>query len=247
MKKFDKAVEEKLGHYVYYLKDPRPSGKGVFYIGKGGGKDKKKAAGNSRMFQHVLSASETNKQTETLNIIREIEKSGKEVKHFILRHGLKNEAIAIEIEAALIDFIGVKNLSNLQSGHRSDDYGLKRADEIAAMYKVEQLSTNEPLLLININKLYDRRLNDEDLYNATRKAWVLDRNRLKKVKYAVATYHGLTREVYKIDDWYPCDIDGKTRWGFNGDKANSEIRQKLSYKSLDKYRSRGNPIRYVNC
>jgi len=40
------------------------------------------------MFQHVLSASETNKQTETLNIIREIEKSGKEVKHFILRHGL---------------------------------------------------------------------------------------------------------------------------------------------------------------
>ena len=68
MNKFDKAVEEKLGHYVYYLKDPRPSGKGVFYIGKGGGKDKKKAAGNSRMFQHVLSASETKKQTKKLKL-----------------------------------------------------------------------------------------------------------------------------------------------------------------------------------
>ena len=66
MKKFDKAVEEKLGHYVYYLKDPRSPGKGVFYIGKGGGKDTKKVAGNSRMFQHVSSASETEEQTKKL-------------------------------------------------------------------------------------------------------------------------------------------------------------------------------------
>jgi len=247
MKKFDKAVEEKLGHYVYYLKDPRSPGKGVFYIGKGGGKDTKKVAGNSRMFQHVSSASETEEQTKKLNIIREIEKSGKEVIHFILRHGLKNEATAIEIEAALIDFIGVNNLSNLQSGHHSGDYGLKRADEITAMYKVEQLSTNEPLLLLNLNSFFDRRLTDEELYNATKESWLCDSNRLKKVKYAVATYDGLTREVYKIDNWYPCDEDGKTRWGFNGDKASHEIRQKLSYKSLDKYRSRGNPIRYLNC
>ena len=100
MKKFDKAVEEKLGHYVYYLKDPRPSGRGVFYIGKAGGKD-----GNSRVYQHKSDASNSKEQTEKLNIIRKIESSGNDVEHFILRHGLKDENTALEIEAALIDFL----------------------------------------------------------------------------------------------------------------------------------------------
>jgi hypothetical protein len=243
MKKFDKAVEEKLGHYVYYLKDPRPSGRGVFYIGKAGGKD-----GNSRVYQHKTDASNSKEQTEKLNIIRKIESSGNDVEHFILRHGLKDENTALEIEAALIDFLGVNSLSNKQGGHNSSDYGIKRADEISAMYKVELLSTIEPILLLNLNAFYDRKFNEEELYNVTKEHWPLNRNRLNKVKYVVSTYHGLTREVYTIDNWYECYEDGKRRWGFNGTKASNKIRTSLSYKTLgEKYRSYGNSVRYINC
>ena len=248
MKKLNKAVEEKLGHYVYYLEDPRQSGRGVFYVGKAGGKDNKKVSGNSRVYQHKSEAFNSIKQTDKLKIIREIENSGNNVKHFILRHGLKDENTALEIEAALIDFLGVNNLSNIQSGNKSSDYGIKSLNEISAMYKVEKLSTIEPILLLNLNAYYDRKLNEEQLYNVTKEHWPLNRNRLKKVKYIVSTYHGLTREVYTIDNWYECKVEGKIRWGFNGSKANSKVHATLSYKTLGKkYRSYGNSVRYINC
>lgn len=91
-------------------------------------------------------------------------------------------------------------------------------------------------------------MTEEDLYNATRQSWVVGKRR-KKAKYAIATYRGLTREVYKIDEWFPITINGKTRWGFNGVKANDEIRKKIRYKSISALFKKGaaNPIRYLNC
>jgi len=150
--------------------------------------------------------------------------------------------------SALIDFIGRGNLSNLQSGLYSSDFGLKTTEEISAMYEAEDFKANEPVLLININRLYRRDMTEEDLYEATRKAWVIGKQR-EKAKYAVATYRGLTREVYKIHKWYPIEVNGKTRWGFEGVKAEDEIRSRYRYKSIAKYFVKGaaNPIKYVNC
>lgn len=116
------------------------------------------------------------------------------------------------------------------------------ADEISAMYEAQELNTNEPILLININKLYRRDMSDNELYDATRESWVLG-SRREKVVYVVATYRGLTREIYKIKDWYPV---GK-RWGFNGTKANESIRKELRYKSVRFAKGATNPVRYLNC
>lgn len=233
---FSQAVVEKLDNYVYFLQDPRTDD--VFYVGKGVG---------NRVFNHLDCAIETDGEAEKLEIIREIISSGRKVKHFILRHGL-TEKIAFEIEASLIDFVGMNNLSNLQGGHYSSDYGLKTADEISAMYEAEELSTTEPIMLININRLYRRDMIDTELYDATRKSWVVG-SRKEKAQYAIATYRGLTREVYKIEEWYPIEVKGKTRWGFNGAKASKEIRDKLRYKSIASFFSKGaaNPIKYLNC
>jgi hypothetical protein len=118
---FSQAVIEKLDYYVYFLQDPRTDE--VFYVGKGIG---------NRVFNHLECSIETDGETEKLERIREIVNSGNSVKHFILRHGL-TEQMAFEVEASLIDFVGMKNLSNLQGGHYSSDYGLKTADEISAM------------------------------------------------------------------------------------------------------------------
>jgi hypothetical protein len=141
---FSQAVVEKLDNYVYFLQDPRTNK--VFYVGKGVG---------NRVFNHLDCAIETDGETEKRKIIRGIIKSGKKVRHFILRHGL-TEKMAFEIEASLIDFVGMENLSNLQGGHYSSDFGLKTADEITAMYEAEELSTTEAIMLININRRYRR-------------------------------------------------------------------------------------------
>lgn len=233
---FSQFVIEQLGYYVYFLKDPR--NEEVFYVGKGFG---------NRVFEHLACSIEPDAVSEKLDRIREIINSNNRVKHRILRHGL-TESSAFEIEAALIDYIGASNLSNLQGGHYSNDFGLKTTDEISAIYDVEELDTELPLVLININRMYRRDMTALELYDATRKSWVIG-NRREKATYAIATYKGLTREVYKIDTWFPVEVKGKSRWGFNGDIANEGVRNSLRYRSISSYFLRGaaNPIKYVNC
>jgi hypothetical protein len=233
---FSQAVIENLDHYVYFLQDPRTDD--VFYIGKGSG---------NRIFDHLECAIETDDDTEKLTTIREIIKSGYPVKHYILRHAI-TEQTAFEIESSLLDFVGIKNLSNIQGGHDSSDYGLKTVDEISAMYEIQNLSTDLPIMLININKLYKREMSEIDLYEATRKSWVVGPRR-NKAQYAVATYRGLTREIYSIKEWHPIKVKGKIRWGFTGEKPPQKIREALRYKSITSFFRQGaaNPIKYINC
>jgi len=75
IKKISDAVCERIGSYVYILKDPRNDS--IFYVGKGKG---------NRLFQHVLCAlgEETETENYKYNLIREIYDSGNEVEHYIL-------------------------------------------------------------------------------------------------------------------------------------------------------------------
>jgi len=230
---FSQSTIEKIGYYVYLLKDSRTNE--VFYVGKGIG---------HRVFNHLEAALESSDSSDKLDRIREIINNDFKVEHYILRHGL-SEKEAFEIEASLIDFMGMQNLTNVQKGHYSEDYGIKTIDEINAMYEARELKTDLPVLLININRLYDREMTDEQLYDATRKEWVLGERR-ENAKYAIATYRGLTREVYEITSWYHIRDN---RWGFEGRRANEAIRSALRYKSIVSYFTKGaaNPIKYLNC
>lgn len=230
---FSQSTIENIGYYVYLLKDPTTQE--VFYVGKGVGK---------RIFAHLNAALETYDDSDKLDRIRRILSSEKAIEHYILRHGL-TEKEAFEIEAAVIDFIGMQNLTNAQSGHYSEDFGIKTIDEINAMYEAQEFKTDLAAMLININRLYDREMTDEQLYDATRKEWVVGERR-EKAKYAIATYRGLTREVYEITSWYHIRDN---RWGFEGRRANEAIRSALRYKSIVSYFTKGaaNPIKYLNC
>ena len=162
---FDPGIAEKLGYYVYLLEDPR-NGE-IFYVGKGRG---------NRVFFHVGDAPDGARRSDKLDRIREIHRSGLEVEHTILRHGL-TESMAFEIEAAMIDFLGIHSLANEVAGQYSADFGLKSAAEIVAMYAGEPLDTDEPVLLLNINNRYRRDMTVGDIYNATRRWWVLGERR----------------------------------------------------------------------
>ena len=229
---FPTSVIERIGYYVYFLLDPRDQQ--VFYIGKGC---------NNRVFEHVSCAISNIQESDKIDRIREIQNSGLNVEHYILRHNL-SEVSALEIEAVAIDCFGIKNLTNIQGGHNSIDFGVMRTDELIAVYSAPILETKIPILLININKLFNRGMSQHEVYEATRKSWVLGERR-NKAQYAVATYRGLTREAYIINNW----VSVENRWGFDGEPAPREISDALCYKSLSKLSKRGaaNPIRYINC
>ena len=230
---FTDEIQAELRYYVYFLRDPRSEQ--VFYVGKGKG---------NRLFDHVACAIDAPTESDKLAQIRDIHASGKEVEHFILRHGM-DEDTAFEVEAAVIDFVGLNALANVQGGHYSTDFGIKTVDEVVAMYQATQLATQLPVILLNIGKLFDRQMTEQELYGATRSAWVVGTKR-SKAKYAVATCRGITREVFEIREWVR-EPDG--RWSFNGVRAADPARSELKGKSIAHLARRGaaNPVRYLNC
>ena len=91
------GMAEKLGYYVYLYVDPR-DGK-VFYIGKG--KD-------DRCLHHLYEDDNHPK----VKRIRDIFDAGLEPHIEILAHGMATSHEAYLVEAAAIDLIGLKELTN---------------------------------------------------------------------------------------------------------------------------------------
>lgn len=239
---FSNTVAEKIGHYVYCLIDPR--NQEVFYIGKGKG---------DRVFQHLRDALQTPQVTDKLEQLRKIKAAGEDPLHYILRHDLDAKQ-ALEMEAALIDFARLCEgfefkLKNLVKGHHSFDKGLKTAEDIVHYYDAPVVNIEEPSLIIIVNRLYRYYMTPDQLYNITHEKWRLNKHRINKVKYAFAAYNGIVREVYQVNEWYETfdERTQKIRYGFHGEIAPQEIREKYLHGSLENYKSNGSPTLYINC
>lgn len=230
MKNFSQAVCENIGYYVYFLKDPRNNN--IFYVGKGK---------NNRVFQHIHGAIVSPLPSDKLELIREI--GIHNVQHFILRHGLTEEQ-ALEVESACIDILGLENLKNVKKSNYCFERGIKTIDEVSQLYDAKVITIEDPSLIININKRYKRFMTLQELYDATRSSWIVGKRR-DKVKYAIASYRGLVREVFRIDRW---NLVGN-RWEFIGEVAELSVRDKYLNQSLENYIKKGsrNPIRYASC
>jgi hypothetical protein len=236
---FAPSVIERIGYYVYLLIDP--SINKVFYVGKGAG---------NRIFAHLHAALADETPSDKLDRIRAIQESGLEVQHVLLRHGL-TEKEAFEIEAALIDFIGLDDLTNLVQGYATDDRGRMTVREAIAKHNAPLADISEPVILITVNRLYRYGMSAADLYDITRGNWVIGVRR-NRARYAFAVYQGVIREVYEIERWLPADARSekqktKKRWYFDG-KIAENLRHYVG-QSTAKYAVLGaqNPIRYVNC
>lgn len=232
--KLSQTTIEKLEYYVYLLIDPRNDK--VFYVGKGCGE---------RINHHLLGAlEEKTKETEKIKTIRAIQKAKKEVGLTILRHGL-TEKEAFEIECAMIDFLGIENLTNLVNGHYSADRGIMSLQDLQIEYQAEEAAFDEPVLLIRINRLFRHNMSTEEIYEATRKHWVIG-ERGREVKIVCSVYRGIIREVFIAERWRKSSAL-KGRSMFTGKVALKNIRDKYLHKSVASYLSRGsqNPIKYV--
>ncbi len=230
----DKAIAA-LGYYVYVLIDPRDNK--IFYVGKGHG---------NRVFNHINNPKGTSEKVAT---IQAIQAEGKEIQHYIIRHGL-SEQEAFIVESILIDFLTESNfrhvaaLTNIQAGHGQYDYGIMTIEEINRKYEAPVFKIAHKLLCININKTYHRGCN---LYEITRKSWRLSKKRAEETEYVLAEYHGIILAVFKAERWLP--EKGSDRYYFEGYKVtDKEITDRYVNHRLPQMRIQGqaNPIRYFD-
>jgi len=244
MNSFPADIIEKLDYYVYVYIDPFTDS--IFYIGKGK---------NNRCFSHLNNLDKSEKSKRII----EIKDKGKEPRIEILAFGL-NETSALRIEAAAIDLIGIKKLTNLQKGHQSDDLGRKTLDDLTALFHSKQVNQfDENFALIRINKTYKSGMPSSELYEYTRGIWKIGKETRNKLKYACCVYNGVIREVYKIEEWFPAgstiyshrtDIESRVnsgRFEFIGNIADHNIKKKYNYKSVSHLFKKGfiSPILYV--
>ena len=97
-----------------------------------------------------------------------------------------------------------------------------------------------------------------ELYEATRGVWSVGRPR-EEVRYALAVFEGVVREVYHVERWDPARAASyktrslslrelRDRWEFTGKVADTGIRSQYRGRSVQDYWKKGarNPFRYVN-
>lgn len=237
---FPKEVIDEIQNYVYRLIDPR-NGE-TFYVGKGKG---------NRVFQHMkcaISADEKDDLNDRILTIREIISAGLDVIHVIHRHGMTEEN-AIEVEAALID--AYPGATNLQGGNGSIDYGPMNAIEIINKYAAEEAKFEHKVMMITINKS----ISERSIYDATKFAWKIDKNRAVKADYILSVKQGIIVGVFKASEWkeateknfpeFHVDISG--RFGFIGVEADESVKKKYLMKRIpNSFRKKGasNPIKY---
>ncbi len=236
-------VAERLKYYVYLYIDPRHDR--VFYVGKGKG---------SRILDHLYDLEES----EKVGVIRELRSEGLEPQLEILVHGLDNELDAFRIEAAVIDLLGKNALTNRVRGWGSQLVGRSSLQELTALYDAVPAQIDDAILLIRINQLYRYGITPQELYEATRGVWKIGKRR-EGVRYALAVFRGVVREVYRIDGWFPAgsteyltrplgEVTRPGRWEFTGQVAEQAVRVKYLEKNVTAYFSGSsqNPLKYVN-
>lgn len=246
MDRFPIEVAECLKWYVYRLIDPR-NGE-TFYVGKGRG---------DRIFQHAkgaLAASESEEASDLkFQRIQHIQAAGLEVAHVIHRHGIEEEHVAFEVEAALID--AYPGLANKVTGHGSGDYGVRHVREVIAEYKAEPFEAREPLILISISQSYEDETRGS-IYNAVRGCWKISVRRAASFKLVLAHRHGLVLGAFRPKKWLPAtranfpwlteDLEGRS--GFEGEQAEQEVASLYLGKRVPvAYRAKGaaNPVRFI--
>jgi hypothetical protein len=121
------------------------------------------------------------------------------------------------------------------------------------------------VVLIRINRPFQRGMADAELYEATRQWWKVAEQRRQlgtppAPNWAMAVFGGVVRAVYRIEAWEPAGeaaIAGNPRragrWGFRGsrdqDMESIYLHRDVSghLRGSTSGQAAQNPLRYVNC
>ena len=228
---FSPLTQEKIGYYVYCLNYP-DTGE-TFYIGKGKG---------NRVFSHANGNLESDSNIEKIEVINSIKSRGQKVEHWIIRYGM-SEKEAFEVEAALIDFVGLDNLSNCVKGH-SIERGKISCEELDILLGAKKIEIQDNVMTIKINAKYRSDMNEQEIYEATNKWWKANQVNAEKVDYVLSIHNGIVRGVFKPIEWFKAE--DSNRIGFEGIPAYDLIKERYLHRSIEEFIVKGNanPIQY---
>ena len=210
---FPRGVAEKLGWYVYLLRDPLAGGE-IFYAGKGC---------RDRVYQHALDALAPGGRGEDLkrDRIRRILDAGLAVDVAVVRHDLADSDAAHEVEAAVIDALVLTGapLTNLVRGHHTHR-GYTPVADLVDRYAAPpaQFDNGLNVLLVQLRQSWRRGMPADELYERTRGWWVLGPAR-ERVDVICGVSDGIVRSVYRIGagTWQSVRAEnGRLRWGCDG-------------------------------
>lgn len=175
----------------------------------------------------------------------------------ILAHGIADEKTAYLVEATVIDALGLLALQNRVRGKHSAVIGRTPLKEMVLKYAAQPAKILIPSLLIRINRRFRHDMPEEELYEATRGVWKVGKRR-ESVKYAMAIYNGIVREVFAIHTWHQAgtteyhfreqsEMRLQGRWEFLGKLADDAIRKDYCGKSVTHLMPLGaqNPVTYA--
>lgn len=178
-----------------------------------------------------------------------------EVLFYIHRHGLSEE-VAFEVEAALID--AYLDLTNINNGNYSNEFGLMTDAEVMQLYSTEYASINSDtkILFLNLNLNSDMIGNLEGIQRAVSFAWKLSKKRAERADYVLATFRGRIIGVFTAKNWRIATTENfqnreeyfKDRYGFDANVVCEEISSLYVNKLVPaEYRAQGasNPVRYT--
>ena len=246
--KFSPNTVENIGYYVYVYSDPDTHE--PFYVGKGQG---------NRVFDHLKEETKSSKVKK----LKKLKKNGKEPLIQVLVHGLKDSDTAEKIEAAVIDLLGVDNLTNQKRGKESRKYGIEEVSVLDDKYRNETLEEEDitdNVILLKIKQFYREGMSARELYDVTRGYWRVGIKNRERVDFAFAVYNGIVREVYKVEYWLPAlstfteRSDVRTckpkktktvKYEFVGRIADEEIRMKYRGKSVKDLMPNRVVVKYV--
>jgi hypothetical protein len=207
---FDNLQKEKLGKYVYALRDPR-DGK-IFYVGQGV---------NDRVFEHFneadncLNSSMSFKQMSSKIIrILDIWNNNEDVEWIITAHNLSTDSnVADLIESAIFD-----SLSESQNGETLNEVSPPNSsrllpDDLEAMAAefVNPTTAHDNVFIFPIQNALTKGINP---YNATRTTWAVSNNYQKlNPAYAVGLKNSISKGSFEISTW--TSVAGTSKQEFN--------------------------------
>lgn len=194
--KFDTLQKEKLGLYVYVLRDP--DSRKIFYVGQGRG---------DRLFDHFEGArrclGQKSTPREKERRILEIWEKGKDVEWAIISHGLdpeKGEKIADQIESAVYDALKESKNATPLNDHLTPHSTLLSSMDVR-MWGAKQVDPTESYDILFIFPIHKALAEGRTIYEATRKSWAVSPKFRDRPAFAVGLKNGISVGSFEIERW----------------------------------------------